>query len=221
MVDFATARRKMVDNQIRTNDVTSYAVQDAMEAVPREAFLPADQRPLAYIDEDLPLNASAAGNRFLMKPAQFAKMLQAIELKPDDVALVIGCGTGYSAAVMSRIAGSVVALESDEALAATGGDVLLEHGIDNVAVVIGPLAEGWKAEGPYDAIFVEGAVEELPNALFDQLKNGGRLIVVEGYGNAAVATVYTRSDNEISGRVLFNASVKPLPGFEKKPEFVF
>lgn len=221
MVDFATARRKMVDNQLRTSDVTSYPVLDAMGEVPREAFVPSEQRPLAYIDEDLPLNANTAGDRFLMEPALFAKLVQSAAIGADDVVLVIGCGTGYSAAVIAKMASSVVALESEPGLAATGSDLLLDLGIDNVAVVTGPLTEGWKAEGPYDAIVVEGAVEVLPDGLFGQLKDGGRLVVVEGYGHSGMAKVYTRTENDISGRPTFNASVKPLPGFAKSPEFVF
>ena len=221
MVDFATARRKMVDNQVRTSDVTSYPVLDAMGEVPRESFVPAEQRPLAYIDEDLPLNANTVGDRFLMEPALFAKLIQSAAIEADDVVLVIGCGTGYSAAVIAKMASSVVALESDPGLAATGSDILLDLGIDNVAVVTGPLTAGWKAEGPYDAIVVEGAVEVLPHGLFEQLKDGGRLVVVEGYGLSGMAKVYTRTGAGISGRATFNASVKPLPGFAKSPEFVF
>ncbi|PLX39350.1 MAG: protein-L-isoaspartate O-methyltransferase [Hyphomicrobiales bacterium] len=221
MVDFATARTKMVDNQLRTFDVNTPEVLDAMGAVPRESFVPVGKRPLAYIDEDLALNGNGAADRFLMKPALFAKMVKTVEVAPDDIVLVIGCGTGYSAAVLAKMASSVVALESDADLAATASQVLVDLGFDNVAVVEGPLQDGWKQEAPYDVILVEGAVEALPAALLEQLKDGGRLIAVEGHGNAATAVLYIRSGDEAPGRAAFNASVKPLPGFSKEPEFVF
>ena len=156
-----------------------------------------------------------------MEPAPFARLLQIAEIGPDDIVLDAGCGTGYSAAILSRLASSVVALESDPALASAASETLLDLGIDNVAVVTGPIEGGYPSEGPFDVIVLEGAVETVPDALFDQLKEGGRLVGVVGFGRAAPAMVYTRTEGDIGGRSAFNAHVRPLPGFRKPREFVF
>lgn len=223
MTDLTTARTKMVDNQLRTNDVTEYALLDAMGDVARETFVPSSLKSLAYIDEDLILRDAEDGRaaRYLTRPAPFARMVQLTAPQSGDVALLIGCASGYGAAVLARIVGAVVALESDEDLATDAGDALVKLGVDNAAVVTGPLAEGWPAEGPYDIILIEGAVDAVPPGLFDQLKDGGRLVAVLGQGLSGDAVLYTRSDGEISGRSSMNLSLKPLPGFERAPEFVF
>ncbi|HET7412568.1 MAG TPA: protein-L-isoaspartate O-methyltransferase [Pararhizobium sp.] len=221
-MDFATARIKMVDNQIRTTDVTSYAVIDAFMTVPREAFVPDRFKPLAYIDRDIEITPAGTGKlRYLMEPSPLAKLIQLAAVGPDDVVLDIGCGTGYTSAILSLLATSVVALESDEQLAATATETLASLGYDNVAVVTGPLSDGYRSEGPYDVIFVGGAVEEVPGALFDQLREGGRLVTVEGIGNASRARLYLREEGAIGERASFNTSVKPLPGFERPETFVF
>lgn len=222
-MDFEAARIKMVDNQIRTTDVTSHSVLTAFLTVPREAFVPAHLKLLAYIDEDTQIAPAANGGpgRFIMEPSPLAKLLQLGAITKDDLVLEIGCGTGYAAAVLSLLAGSVVAVESDEALAASATEKLSELGYDNVAVVTGDMEKGYAAEAPYDVIFINGAVEDVPEALLSQLREGGRLIAVVGYGNAARARLYVRTGKSYSCNDYFNAAVRPLPGFRKAEEFVF
>jgi protein-L-isoaspartate(D-aspartate) O-methyltransferase len=218
MVDYVSARTRMVDNQLRTNDVTDYSVLDAIQAVPREMFVPSTRRALAYIDEDVPLGDNG---RALMKPHVFGKLIQAAGLLPADVVLIVGAGTGYSAAVVARIASAVFALEQDTRLADQARATLSTLGADTVSVVTGPLTSGWAADAPYDAIIVEGAVEFVPTALFDQLRDGGRLVAIEGHGRAGRARLYTRSGSDVSGRLVFNCAARPLPGFARPKEFVF
>jgi protein-L-isoaspartate(D-aspartate) O-methyltransferase len=223
MEDFADARRKMVDSQLRTENVTDHAVLDAMGAVPREAFVPPHLRPLAYLDRDIALKESAGASpqRFLMRAAPLARLLQLADLAPADRALVIGSGTGYSAAVLDRLVGSVVALESDPALSAQASRNLAELGIANIDVVVGPLDTGYPSAGPYNLILLDGAVEMLPAALFDQLEEAGRLVAIVGYGRTGAATLFTRNDDRMGSRPAFDASVPPLPGFRKPEVFVF
>ncbi len=213
--DFAELRTKMVDGQLRTTDVTDPAILDAMFAVPREAFVDEKRRPLAYIDEDIEI----APARYLMEPSPFAKLLQLAEIAPADRVLDVGVGTGYSAAILSRLAGSVVALESDSGLAERARALLADAA--NVSVVTGRLADGHAAAAPYDVILLEGAVEELPESLLSQLGEGGRLVAVEGHGNAGVARLHLKTGGSITSRRAFNAAVKPLPGFERTPAFEF
>jgi len=222
--DFHDLRIKMVDNQIRTTDVTSIPVLDAFLAVPREEFVPAARRELAYIDEDIlvkPASPTGEGPRYLMEPSPFAKLVQLAAIEAGDVVLDIGTGTGYSAAVLSRLASSIIAVESDSDLAAEATAKLSELGYDNVVIVTSPLPEGYPSEAPYDVIILEGAVDFVPDALFDQLKDGGRLVVVEGHGNAGVAKLYVKDEGIASGRRAFNLAVKPLPGFACAPQFEF
>lgn len=223
MNDFASAREKMVDSQLRTQNVTDYVILAAMGEIPREAFVRAGTGSLAYIDDDL-LIKPAEGNRparYLMEPAPFARLIQQAEIGKDDIVLDIGCGTGYSTAVLARLADSVVAIESDPELAERASQALVELEIDNAAIVNDPLESGYAAEGPYDAIVLEGSVEIVPQALFDQLKEGGRLVAVVGYGRASPALVYTKTEGEIGSRAGFDAHVRPLPGFRKPEAFVF
>jgi protein-L-isoaspartate(D-aspartate) O-methyltransferase len=222
-VDYSELRTKMVDSQVRTTDVTDLRIISAMLEIPREDFVDPARRELAYIDEDIrALGQNAeSGPRYLMEPSPFAKLVQLAEVRPQDVVLDVGCASGYSAAVFSKLAESVVALESDAGLAATARNLLATLGCNNVAVVEGPLERGHAAEGPYDVIFVGGAVEEVPDALFGQLREKGRLVAVLGHGNAGVAYLYVKT-NGVVGRVRgFNAAVKPLPGFRREATFVF
>jgi protein-L-isoaspartate(D-aspartate) O-methyltransferase len=216
-VDYSQARVKMVDGQVRTTDVTDLALLDAMLEVPREQFVPQNRRALAYIDEDVEI----APGRFLMEPSPLAKLLQLAAIQPGDIVLDVGCGTGYSSAIIAKLAGSVIALENDPQLNAAANASLAQLGCDNVAVVQGELNAGYASEGPYEVIFIGGSVDVVPQSLLDQLKEGGRLVVVEGRGNAGVAKVFLRSGDSVSGRRAFNAAIRPLPGFESAPYFQF
>jgi protein-L-isoaspartate(D-aspartate) O-methyltransferase len=223
MEDFDAARLKMVDSQLRTEGVTDYAVLAAMGEIPRERFAPPRLRSLAYIDEDLQVK-DAEGDvpaRYLMEPAPLARLIQAAAIVPSDIVLDIGCATGYSTAVLARVADSVVALEADPELAMLASENLVDLGVANAAVVTGSLVAGYPSEGPYDVIFLGGAVEFVPDALFEQLKEGGRLLGVVGYGRAAQAILFTRTSGDIGSRPIFNAHLRPLPGFNQPKAFVF
>lgn len=220
MSQFANARRTMLDNQIRTADVTELRLLAALGEVPRERFVPADLRPLAYTDHVLRLTDGAPG-RWLMTGASLGKLIQLAEIVPSDKVLVIGSGSGYSVAVMAALAASVVGLEEDEALVASSTDVIASLAIANASIVKGALTAGHASAAPYDVIFIEGAIDELPTAIANQLAEGGRLIAVEGRGGSAVARVYLKSGGLVTGRNAFNCAAKPLPGFERTPEFVF
>lgn len=220
MGDYAQSRTRMVDNQLRTNDVTDLRILDAMERIPREMFVAASKRPVAYIDEDV-LVSDTGPNRYLMKPHVFGKLVQLALVKPTDVVLVVGGSTGYSAAVLASLAGAVVMVEEDAGLAAKASATLVELGIENAAVVEGKLTAGCASEGPYDVIVLDGAVEVLPESLAAQLKSGGRLVAIEGLGRAGVARLYQDSGDAIGARFGFNANAHLLPGFEKAREFVF
>lgn len=219
-VDFEELRVKMVDGQLRTTDVTDTRILAAMLEVPREEFVPAARRPLAYIDEDIEI-ADGRPGRFLMRASPFAKLVQLADVRAGDLVLDVGAGTGYSSAVLARIAGFVVALESDSTLAAEATRILSAQGCENVSVVEGELPAGHAAQAPYDVILIEGAVDEVSPALFDQLKDGGRLVAVVGEGNSGRATIWIKDGGLVSSRSAFNAAVPPFAAFRRAPEFVF
>ncbi len=219
MVDFAVSRTRMVDNQLRTNDITDLQVLGAMGKVPRERFVADDKIALAYIDENQLV--SQEPQRFLLRPHIFGRMVQLCDIQPQDVVLVVGAATGYCVAVISQLAESVVGLELDPALVAKAGDTLVSLGIDNAAVVEGNLAQGYAADAPYEVIFINGSIENLPQALTDQLKEGGRLVCVEGRGNSGIAKIYRKTQGVLSSDFAFNASAPLLPGFEAEKTFRF
>jgi protein-L-isoaspartate(D-aspartate) O-methyltransferase len=223
MVDFAAARRMMVDGQVRTSDVTDPRLIAAMMAVPRERFVPEAKAALAYLDLDLPVihGVGHAGERRLLKPMVLAKLIQAAEIGEADHVLDVGCTTGYSSAILSRLAHSVVALEEDPTLVRRAGENLLAVGAHNVTVVTGPLIAGWPAGAPYDVIVLDGASEVMPKALCGQLRVGGRLVGVVGRAPASKAMLYRSSGTEVSGRPVFDAVAPLLPGFAEPPAFVF
>jgi protein-L-isoaspartate(D-aspartate) O-methyltransferase len=218
MVDYAAARLNMVEGQIKPNKVIDQALIDAMMAVPRERFVPADRRGVAYVDEDV----AVGGGRVLMEPRVLGRLLNDARVTSGSRVLVVGAGTGYSTALLSRLAAKVVALEEDKALLATARGALSELGAQRVTLVEGRLAEGWSAEGPYDVILVDGAVAEVPAALLAQLAPGGRLLTVvddgQGVGRAMLVSAV---DGVVSQRALFDATTAILPGFERKPAFQF
>lgn len=222
MADVALQRKNMVESQVRPSDVTDRRILNAMSAIPREAFVPIALKPIAYMDEALMLVKANAGSpaRGMMAPRAFAKLLQLAEIGPSDVVLDVGAMTGYSSAVIARLAQTVVAMESDTVLADEATKALDELAADNAAVVTGELEVGYPSEGPYDAIVVEGAVEQIPSALLDQLKDGGRLVAIEA-GVPSHAIVWQRMGRHFDRRVAFEAAAPAVPGFEKKKEFVF
>jgi protein-L-isoaspartate(D-aspartate) O-methyltransferase len=223
MTDFAAARRMMVDGQVRTSDVTDPRIIAAMLEVPRERFVPDTKAGLAYLDFDVPVTDAAGGKpaRRLLKPMVLAKMVQAAEVAEGDHVLDVGCATGYSSALLARLARSVAALEEEEALARLARENLKAVGANNVTVATGPLTQGWPAAAPYDVILVNGATEIMPQALTRQLRDGGRLVAVFGRTPAGQAMVYRVAAGDVSGWPIFDAAAPLLPGFAAPPAFVF
>lgn len=223
MMDFAAARRAMVDGQVRTSDVTDLGVIAAMLEIPRERFVPRTMEPLAYLDRDLPLNGGPAGkaSRWLMKPMVLARLIQAAAPGPNDRALVVACGTGYSAAVLGRLAGSVVALEDDATLARAARENVSAIGLGNVNVVNGPPDRGAPDTGSYEVILIDGGVDIVPQALFGCLSPPGRLVCVVDSGPTGKGMYFQSVNGEVGGRALFDAMLPVLPGFEKAPAFTF
>jgi protein-L-isoaspartate(D-aspartate) O-methyltransferase len=219
---FTEKRAHMVDGQLRTTGIINHAILQAFFDIPREEFVPARMKEIAYVDDDLRVTpAGALPARYIMEPSPLAKLLQLAGIDHDDLVLDIGCATGYSAAIISRIAGSVIAIESDEDLAAQATETLTELGCDNVAVVQAPLEDGLESEAPYDVIVFGGAIEFVPEKILDQLKEGGRLVAVIGTGNAAQARIFVKKDGIVSEWPDFNAAIRPLPGFEREKSFHF
>lgn len=219
MVDFARARRTMVDCQVRPSDVTDLRIIAALLEVPRERFVAPSRRAIAYLDLDVPV--ADGSPRALLKPMVFAKLLQAAAIGETDRVLDAGCATGYSSTVLAKLAGKVVALEEDPALARSAAENLAALGAD-VTVATGPLAAGWPEDAPYDAILLEGASEVAPEALLAQLKEGGRLLTVIGSGPMGKATIYRKAaDCRVTAQPLFDASAPLLPGFARAAAFVF
>ncbi len=207
MTDFAHARKTMVDNQLRTSGITDHRLLAAMGEVPREAFVPGPRHSLAYIDEDQPLSA----HRKLGAAAPFAKLVQLAAIEHTDRVLDVGCGSGYSAAVLARLAAEVVAVDDDASLLARARTALSAAGATNVTFVEGPVATAGSASGPYDVIVVEGALEAVPEALLDQLKLDGRLVVsLAPKGHPAVAHLFVRSSSGIASSPAFDARLPPL-----------
>jgi len=217
MIDFATARRMMVDCQLRPSEVTDPNVITAILEVPRERFVPPALANLAYLDRDVAVD----GERVMLKPMVLARLIQALELGPDARVLDVACGTGYAAAILARLGHTVVALDDDPPRAKRCGALLGELGTTNVSMVCGPLEAGWPALAPYDAILVNGAFEVEPRNLFQQLKDGGRLAGILGGAPVGKAMIYRKDRGEIGGRALFDAAAPLLPAFVPAPAFVF
>jgi protein-L-isoaspartate(D-aspartate) O-methyltransferase len=217
MIDSAKARRTMVDSQLRPSDVTDRELLAAFLAIPRERFVSADLASVAYLDRDLPVDAKRA----LLKPMVLARMIQAAEIKTSDRALDVACGTGYSSAILARLAAAVTALDDDAERVRRCGDTLTQVGAGSVGAVCGPLDAGWPAGAPYDVILVNGACETEPQGLIRQLDEGGRLVVVLGTGPIGRATLFRKDRGEIGSRPLFDAAAPALPAFAKAPAFVF
>ena len=207
----------MVDTQVRPSDVTKFPIIDALLSVPRETYVPDDLREAAYVGGNLDLG----GGRTLLEARTFAKMLDTLGVGPADVVLDLGCGLGYSTAVLAQLAEFVVAVEDDEARSEEAQRILSEQGIDNAAVVHGPLNAGAAKNGPYDVILIEGAVEEVPAALLDQLKDGGRIAAIIAEGELGTVRIGHKIDGAVTWRYAFNAAAPVLEGFERAPTFAF
>jgi len=217
MFDSAIARRMMVDGQVRTADVHNPDLLAAMLTIPRERFVPSSLAGQAYLDSDIEI----APGRVLLKPMVFAKLIEAVDVRATDHVLDVGCGFGYSSAVLSRLAASVVALEDDPALTTQAKTTLAAAGVSGVTVSTGPLVGGWPAAAPYDLILLNGATEIVPDRLGSQLKPSGRLACIFGHAPAAKAMIYRVSEGRLVGRPAFDAAAPVLPGFAAPPAFVF
>lgn len=221
MDEFTQARENMVDCQVRTNDVTNHAVLTALLSTPRERFVPPSLQAFSYIDEDISLDEIGENGRFLMEPGPFSKLLQLADISPGDIVLDVGCGSGYSTAVLAKLCNSVVAIEKCGELSEFASRALADLEIYNAVVICDPLTDGYTKEAPYDVVFVGGAIQKIPDEIFDQIREGGKLVAVEGEGNAAVAKVFHKQNGSVTSHFAFNCAVKPLPGFESAPQFVF
>ncbi len=216
--DFAAAREHMIESQIRPNKVTDERVLAALAQIRRELFVPEHLQGVAYVDEDLPLGHG----RYLMEPMVAARLLQAVSVARADIALVVGAGTGYEAALLGLLARAVIAVESDGELGRRAHAALVDHRIASVKVVEGPVAEGCRTSAPYDVIVFGGAVAEVPETIVAQLAEGGRLAaVVRTEGSVGRAVLTTRTGGVIARRVIFDAATPLLPAFAPKPAFVF
>jgi protein-L-isoaspartate(D-aspartate) O-methyltransferase len=219
MTDFALARRNMVDGQLRPNRVNDAGLLAALGELPRERFLPEGLRSVAYADDDVPLG----NGRFMMEPMVLARLIQVLQPRAEDKALVAAAGLGYGAAILARLTKSVVAVETDAALAAAAAKTLQELGVSGVQQVAGQAEQGVAASGPYDIILIEGAVPEVPKVIADQLAEGGRLatVIADPSGALGVAHLFVKQGGVVSGRPLFDAGTPLLPGFERPARFTF
>ncbi|HEU6441352.1 MAG TPA: protein-L-isoaspartate O-methyltransferase [Microvirga sp.] len=220
MVDFSQARRMMVDSQLRTFDVNDIPLLDAMGSVPREKFVLPGREELAYMDQDI-LVGDGPTRRFMLSPMNLGRMIQALSVEPGEKALDVAAGRGYASAVLDELGAQVTALESDEALADQARRSLAAAGAARVQVVTGALDQGYAESAPYDVILINGAVDLRPDALLQQLAEGGRLVCVKGRGRAARATLYVRSGNAFGERALFDAAAPVLAPFVQEPGFTF
>ncbi|MBM6594219.1 protein-L-isoaspartate O-methyltransferase family protein [Microvirga pudoricolor] len=220
MVDFAYARRTMVDSQLRTFDVNDIALLDAMGTIQRERFVLPGREQLAYIDQNIAVSEGAQP-RFMLAPAVQARMIQALEIEPGMAVLDVACGRGYSSAVLAEVGANVTALEADEALAEAAKHALAAQGVAGVTVKAGPLDKGWAENAPYAAILVNGSVNLRPDALLSQLADGGRLVCIEGDGRSARTMLHVRTGDAFGSRQLFDAAAPVIPAFQPKPAFVF
>ena len=217
MTTAASARDYMIDCQLRPNEVNDERIIDAISAVPREQFVPKSKRGIAYVDEDI----CVGNDRYLLEPVTFARMIVAAETGENDLILDIGCATGYSAAVLAQLCGTVVALEVDEDLYKTAEKTLADMEVMNAAVVKGKHQDGVAKQGAFDVIFMNGAVSDIPAKLLKQLAVGGRLVCVKTIGGVGRATRIRKTEDGIEEQVLFDAHVKDLPGFSRPAGFVF
>lgn len=217
MDESSASRTAMVDNQVRPSDVTKFPVIKALLSVPKEAFVPATMKPVAYADIQIPFSQDR--DRVILDARNFAKMLDATDIQPDELVLDIGCGLGYSAAVVSRLAQAVVAVEEIPELAEEAEALLVRQNVDNAIVIRAPLAEGSARHSPYDVIIIEGGIEFVPDAIIDQLKDGGRIFGLFGSERVCRGRLGKKVGDRIHWRNEFDAGVPVLPGFRRERSF--
>lgn len=215
MTDFAMRRTIMVDTQVRPSDVTKFPIIEAMLSVPKENFVPAAQREAAYMGGNMPLGDA----RVVLEPRTLAKMLDSLDIRQDELVLDIGAGYGYSSAVIAKMAEAVVAVEEDEAMSGEAQAALTDASIDNVILHNGPLVDGAAQHGPYDVILVQGGVEHVPQALLDQLKEGGRIAGLFMDGALGEVRIAHKLDGKLNWRMAFNAGAPVLAGFGRERSF--
>ncbi|MFM2390275.1 MAG: hypothetical protein RLZZ437_1830 [Pseudomonadota bacterium] len=215
MADFSARRVMMVDTQVRPSDVTKFPIIAAMLRTPREAYVPRDLREAAYMGENVALGAG----RVVLEARTLAKLLDALDIQPNELVLDIGCGLGYSTAIIAQLADAVMAVEEDADHAAEAQRTLSAEGVDNAAVIHGPLTEGAAKHGPYDAIVLQGAVETVPQAILDQIKEGGRIGCLFMQGALGEARIGHKVDGRLTWRAIFNAGAPVLPGFRMNSGF--
>ena len=215
MTDYKARRTMMVDTQVRPSDVTKFPIIDAMLNVPREDFVPASLREAAYIGENIALGA----NCVMLEPRTLAKMLDALSIEPDHVVLDLGCGLGYSTAILAKMAEFVVAVEEDADYATQAQNILSESGVDNAAVMQGSLRDGAAKSAPYDIVMIQGAVEVVPDAILAQLCDGGRIACIFAEGALGVVRIGHKIDGALNWRYAFNAGAPVLSGFHKEAGF--
>jgi protein-L-isoaspartate(D-aspartate) O-methyltransferase len=216
-MDYAAARHNMVESQIKTNNVVHEELLDALREIPRESFVPSKFQDVAYVDSPVPL----ADDRYLMAPLDMARLLQEAKPSSSDLALVIGCATGYGAAVLSNMVGAVVGLESNAAFASDATETLADLRIETVAVVVGSLKDGYPDQAPYDIIFFDGAIPEVPENISSQLAEGGRVVCILSGEGIDSAIVVLRSCGALSTRIIFECASPTLPDFKREKVFVF
>lgn len=209
MPDFAARRTMMVDTQVRPSDVTKLPIIESMLAIPREAFVSGPLMEAAYVGENLNLG----GGRVLLEPRTLGKMLDALDVKPNELVLDIAPATGYSTAVIARMAEAVVAVEPDSALADEAEAAFATVGATNIVLERADATFGAPSYGPYDAIIIEGGIEVFPATLTDQLKDGGRVAALFCDGNLGTVRLGVKSHGRILWRDVFNASAPVLDGF--------
>lgn len=207
----------MISGQIKPNKVNDPRVLEAFETIPREVFVPTGLKEVAYVDGEL----EVAPGRFNLEPMVLARLVSAAKIEPDDVVLDVGCATGYSAAILSRLANVVVAIEQDPELVEQATENLANLEIENAAVIERPLCEGCLKQGPFNVILMAGGVEEIPEILTDQLAEGGRLVTVKVENGISRGHVVTKTGGKLSGRDIFDAHARILPGYEKARSFKF
>ena len=217
VIDFEVAREAMVECQVLPGGVRDNKLCRVLKSIPREVYVPEKYKNLAYMDKNIPLT----GGREVLNPLVLSMLVELASIQPDDLVLDIGCGLGYSTAVLAALAGTVVALESDPAFVESANTVLQNQNIDNAVVVEGNHAEGQPKQGPFNVIFIGGMVDEVPHSLLEQLDENGRLVCVSIYDNASRGIIISRHGDSFSVNAALDVTAPKMLGFEKEEQFSF